>query len=79
MYKRQTFISFFSTKTLFNGLVIGARPWMEETIFFKNDVDVLTHFIRKVREKSKEFSSKFDLFIKIPYFLVKILKFEIFN
>jgi len=48
---------------------------MEETIIFKNDVDVLTHFIRKVREKSKEFSHKFDLFIKIPYFVIKILKF----
>ena len=50
---------------------------MEETIFFKNDVDVLTDFIHKVREKSKEFSNKFDLFIKIPYFVIKILKFEI--
>ena len=63
----------------FNGLVIGARPWMEETIFFNNDVDVLTYFAYKVREKSKEFSHKFDLFIKIPYFVIKILKFEIFN
>ena len=60
-------------------MVIGARPWMEETIFFKNDVDVLTDFTYKVREKSKEFSHKFDLFIKIPYFVIKILKFEIFN
>ena len=27
---------------------------MEETIFLKNDVDVLTDFIHKVREKIKE-------------------------
>ena len=51
---------------------------MEETIFFKSDVDVLTDFTYKVREKNKEFSYKFDLFIKIPYFVIKILKFEIF-
>ena len=48
-------------------------------MFFDNVVDVLTDFILKVREKSKEFSHKFDLFIKIPYFVIKILKFEIFN
>ena len=51
---------------------------MEETIFLKNDIDVLTDFIHKLREKSKEFSHKFDLFIKFPYFVIKILKFEIF-
>ena len=51
---------------------------MEETIFFKSDVDVLTDFTYKVREKIKEFSHKFDLFIKIPDFMIKILKFEIF-
>ena len=52
---------------------------MEETIFFKNDIDVLTDFIHKVRGKKKRFSHEFDLFIKIPYFVIKILKFEIFN
>ena len=46
---------------------------------FKNDVDVLTDFIHKVRAKSKKFPHKSDLFIKIPYFVIKILKFEIFN
>jgi len=51
---------------------------MEETIFYKNYVDVLTDITYKVREKNKEFSQKFDLFIKIPYFVIKILKFEIF-
>ena len=51
---------------------------MEETIVFKKDVIVLTDFIYKVREKIKEFPHKFDLFIKIPYFVIKILKFEIF-
>jgi len=35
---------------------------------FKKDIDVLTDFMHKVREKSKEFSNKFDLFIKIPEF-----------
>ena len=45
---------------------MGARPWMEETIFINYNVDVLTDFTYKVREKSKEFSYKFDLFIKIP-------------
>ena len=58
---------------------MGARPWMEEIIFINNDVDVLTDFTFKVREKNKEISQKFDLFIKIPYFVIKILKFEIFN
>ena len=46
---------------------------------FKKDIDVLTDFIYKVRDKSKEFPNKFDLFIKIPYFVIKILKFEVFN
>ena len=46
--------------------------------FLRTDVDVLTDFTYKVRGKSKEFSNKLDLFIKIPYFVIKILKFEIF-
>jgi len=46
---------------------------------FKKDIDVLTDFIHKVREKSKDFFHTYDLFIKNPYFVIKILKFEIFN
>ena len=46
----------------FNGLVIGARPWMDEPIFFKNDVDVLNDFTYKMREKNKYFSVKSDFY-----------------
>jgi len=44
----------------------------------KSDAAVVRLREQNKKNKSKEFSHKFDLFIKIPYFAIKILKFKIF-
>ena len=58
-------------------LLVQDLGW-KKPYFFNNNIDVLTDLIYKVREKSKNFPNKGDLFMKIPYFAIKILKFKIF-